>query len=200
MVLIFITACKSAWLCCHHSPGLPGRPSYNIAEEQLEFLVEHGFTTPQIADMLGVSIRTVTRRLSTFGLQHRRAFSVIPNPILDIAVVSILRQFPNCGYRMIQAHLQSLGLVVQRYRVREALARVDPIGTALRWSTTIPRRTYRVACPNALWHIDSNLTLSRWGLVIHGCIDGYSRLVTYLRCATNNRANTVLLNFLNAIC
>ena len=27
--------------------GVHGRPSYNIPEEQIRFLVEHGFTTPQ---------------------------------------------------------------------------------------------------------------------------------------------------------
>ena len=28
-------------------------------------------------------------------------------------------------------------------------------------------------------------------MVIHGCIDGYSRLITYLHCAANNKADTV---------
>ena len=135
------------------SIGLPGRPSYDIPEEQLQFFVEHGFTTPQISGLLGVSVRTVTRYLTAFGLQHRRSYSHISDQSLDVAIVSIQRQFPNCGYRMMQAHLRSLGLVVQRDRVCEALARVDPVGTALRWSTTIPRRRFRVASPNSLWHI-----------------------------------------------
>ena len=39
----------------------------------------------------------------------------------------------------------------------------------------------------------------RWRLVIHGCIDGYSRLITYLRCSTNNRAETVLNCFVEAV-
>lgn len=29
-------------------------------------------------------------------------------------------------------------------------------------------------------------------MVIHGGIDGFSRLIVYLQCSTNNRANTVL--------
>ena len=69
----------------------------------------------------------------------------------------------------------------------------------MRWSSVIPRRTYQVTCPNALWHIDSNLSLVRWGFVVHGGIDGFSRLVTFLRCATNNRANTVLCSFLSGV-
>lgn len=33
----------------------------------------------------------------------------------------------------------------------------------------------------------------------HGGIDGYSRLITYLHCSTNNRASTVLTLFLDAV-
>ena len=38
-----------------------------------------------------------------------------------------------------------------------------------------------------------NLTYSylRWKIVIHGCIDGYSRLIIYLHCSNNNLAITV---------
>lgn len=39
----------------------------------------------------------------------------------------------------------------------------------------------------------------RWGFVTHGAIDGYSRLVVYLRCSGNNRASTVYDLFLSAV-
>ena len=35
--------------------------------------------------------------------------------------------------------------------------------------------------------------------MIHGCIDGYSRLVVYLHCSGNNRAETVLSFFQEAV-
>ena len=35
-------------------------------------------------------------------------------------------------------------------------------------------------------------TLCRWKMIIHGCIDGYSRFVIYLYCTNNNLASTVL--------
>lgn len=35
--------------------------------------------------------------------------------------------------------------------------------------------------------------------MIHGGVDGYSRLVVYCRCSSNNRANTVLQCFLDAV-
>lgn len=42
------------------------------------------------------------------------------------------------------------------------------------------------------------LGLIRWGIVIHGFIDGYSRLITGLRASNNNRGETVLDVFLAA--
>lgn len=46
-----------------------GRSPFDIKEGQLAFLVENGFKVPQISQLLGVSIRTVERRLSAFGIK-----------------------------------------------------------------------------------------------------------------------------------
>ena len=46
---------------------------------------------------------------------------------------------------------------------------------------------------------DGHHKLVRWKLVTHGGIDGYSRLIVYLKCSTNNRASTVYELFLAAI-
>lgn len=40
--------------------------------------------------------------------------------------------------------------------------------------------------------------LIRWRIVIHGFIDGYSRMITGLRASNNNSADTVLHLFLDA--
>ena len=50
-----------------------------------------------------------------------------------------------------------------------------------------------------LRHIDGNHKLIRWRFVIHGGIDGYSRLIVYLQCSTNNTAQTVLELFQAAV-
>ena len=39
----------------------------------------------------------------------------------------------------------------------------------------------------------------RWRFVIHGAIDGLSRMVVYLACSTNNEASTVLRLFKSAV-
>ncbi len=61
------------------------------------------------------------------------------------------------------------------------------------------RRVYDVPGPNALWHLDGHHKLIHWGFVTHGCIDGYSRLIVFLRCSLNNRSETVGELFYSAI-
>ena len=56
-----------------------------------------------------------------------------------------------------------------------------------------------MASPSALWQLDGYHKLIRWRLVIHGGIDGYSRLITYLKVAPNNLSSTVLNAFLQAV-
>ena len=49
--------------------GKRGRPSFEIGEEQLSYLLEQGFNVRDIGSILGVlSVRTVERRMSSFGL------------------------------------------------------------------------------------------------------------------------------------
>ena len=47
-------------------------------------------------------------------------------------------------------------------------------------------------------HTEEPAGLIRWGIIIHGFIDGYSCLITGLRASNNNLASTVLDLFLNA--
>ena len=47
--------------------------------------------------------------------------------------------------------------------------------------------------------MDGNHKLIRWKFVIHGAVDGYSRLIPFLKCSNNNRASTVLESFTAAV-
>ena len=42
------------------------------------------------------------------------------------------------------------------------------------------------------YFVDGNHKLTRWRMVIHGAIDGFSCLIVYLKCSNNNKASTVL--------
>ena len=39
----------------------------------------------------------------------------------------------------------------------------------------------------------------RWRIIIHGGVDGYSRIPVYLQCSNNNRADTVVRLFKEAV-
>ena len=83
--------------------------------------------------------------------------------------------------------------------MRNSLRRIDPSGVERRVRRVLHRRTYYVEAPNALWHLDGYHKLIRWRFVIHGGIDGFSRLITFLRVSGNNRAETVFSAFCGAI-
>ena len=54
--------------------------------------------------------------------------------------------------------LGARGLIIQQSRIRAAMRRTNPEGTLLRalGIHVIQRRSYQVAGPLALWHVDSN--------------------------------------------
>jgi len=49
-----------------------------------------------------------------------------------------------------------------------------------------------------MFSTDSHHKLIRWQHVTHGGIDGYSRLIVYLECFSNNKSSTVDQTFLKA--
>lgn len=116
---------------------------------------------------------------------------------LDEAVLRLRLLYPRAGVSMLQGMLDRLGFKVPRDAISGALLRLDPTGRVFQ-RIRIERRTYSVPGPNALWHHDGQHGLIRWLIVIHGFIDGYSRLITRLRASNNNRATTVLDLFLRA--
>ena len=139
----------------------PGRPTLFVSEEQLTFLVESNFTVPQIASILGVSVRTIRRRMTDYGLSIRMQYALLSEQELDSIVSEIQNQFPMRGNRQMQDHLLSRGYRVQQVRIRESQRRVDPNGSAIRRLHILNRRKYSVPAPLSLYHIDGNHKLIR---------------------------------------
>ena len=185
---------------CPREQGNVGRPRFIITRQQISYLREFSFKWTEIADLLGVSISTLNRHRSSLGLGSDATprFTAIPDADLDALVKEIVRQLPFSGIRMVQGEIEGRGIHVQRERVRASLHRVDSLNIRARLQHVVARRQYRVPGPNSLWHIDGNHKLIRWKFVVHGGIDGFSRLCVYLACATNNRADTVKGRFLSA--
>lgn len=143
---------------------------------------------------LGVRIRTLQRRVE-YGISDN--YCEITDDELESAVRDILRLTPFSGESYVRGALRGRGINVQRWRVRDTLRNVDPINRCIRRRYAIQRRLYNVKKPNHLWHIDSNHKLINWRFILHGCIDGCSRAVIYLKCFTNNLASTAVQCFYN---
>ena len=185
--------------CSTRSTGHRGRPQYLISMEQLEFLRGLYFSWTKIANIVGVSTKTLERRRQALGIMNELGWSEISDDNLKQVMVEVQRLTPRIGQTRMQGALRSRGLRVQRHRVRYCLKDLDPVGTALRWRQVIQRRKYHVRFPNSLWHIDGNHKMINWRFVVHAAIDGYSRLILYLHCATNNSAETVQMQFEQAV-
>lgn len=175
-----------------------GRPEVSINEDQLQYLVEQGFRVKDISEMFRCCRRTVERKMKKHNISLRN-YTPLSDSELDTVVREITSLFPKCGEKTVSGRLKSCGIMVQRERVRESLWRVDPSGVRSRCRNVLHRRIYSVSSPNALWHMDGYHKLIRWRYVIHGAIDGFSRLIMYLKVAPNNRADTVLSAFTQAV-
>jgi len=175
---------------------MAGRPEKDVNEKQITDLRRLGMSWTRISRILGVSTKTVLRkRQSSSSIPN---FTVVSDNQLDDYIREVLERCANSGERMITGALIAKGVFVQRNRIRESIKRVNPNPVNLN-KRKIYRRKYSVPYPNALWHQDGNHKLIRWKLVIHGCIDGFSRLTVFLKCSPNNRAETVYGLFLEAI-
>ena len=141
--------------------GSSGRPVFNITPDQLHFFLAHGFTGPAIANMLGVSLRTVRRRINQYGLFKDVFRTDITDAELDDIVSHVMGQFPNIGYRRLEGELRSRNIMITRARCREVLRRLDPVGVVDRLRSLCYRRKYSVYGPLALWHVDGNHKLIR---------------------------------------
>ena len=141
--------------------NLVGRPRLDVPREQLEYLLSMGFSGPQISTAIGVSLSTIRRRMTEYGLSIGSLYSDVTDQELDQVVSETKVLFPNSGYRMMQGHLLNQGYRITQARIQDSLRRVDSDGIAIRWSTAIERRRYKVKAPLSLWHLDGNHKLIR---------------------------------------
>ncbi len=84
--------------------GSRGRPKFEITQQQLEYLLNLGFSCREVSDNLGVSLRTIRRRMTEDGLSVSSLYSNLSDDDLDVLVSQILHEYPNCGYRLMHGH------------------------------------------------------------------------------------------------
>lgn len=143
--------------------GLRGRPRFAVEREELAEMLQTNLPVHYIAKMMGVSTRTIFRKMNDFGLSISELYSSITDEELDNLVRAIKDDMPVAGYRMVRGRLLSLGMCVQWQRIAASMHRVDSIGILSRLASLgcVVRRTYSVQGPLSLVHIDTNHKLIR---------------------------------------
>ncbi|CAI5672224.1 uncharacterized protein LOC112846667 [Oreochromis niloticus] len=172
------------------------KEGFRFPKRNWKMFLKTSFT--EAASILSISRPTLYKLLQDYNISVSK-FNVISDHELEQIVSQIKTEHPHVGEVMLMGHLRSKNIVVQRWRVRESLRRVDSAGVLSRRRTAVARRVYSVPHPNFIWHIDGNHKLIRWKFVVHGAIDGYSRMLMFLQCSSNNRAETVKALFTAAV-
>lgn len=166
---------------------------------------EMGLTFPEIISVVSrkhrivLSERTAKRICAKLGLFRRKNKT-------DIAEVAIFIEetLESCGqlhgYRWMYWRAILAGFRVSQDDIRQLLSLQDHEGVYLRKRNRLRRRMYVNKGPNFVWHVDGNDKLKRFGIAIHGCIDGFSRHIIWLEAGyTNNDPRVVADNFLRAV-
>jgi hypothetical protein len=158
-------------------PGARGRPRKDINSEWLARMSVMR-DKPGISTLVGVSTRTIRRRMVEYGLssagsafaeRHLLADGTyetiynakpsrparLPDSEVDSIVASHLEIFPNFGRSMIIGSLHSSGQhSITRQQLRASYNRLQGGPSQTFSDRRIHRRKYEVAGPNSLWHHD----------------------------------------------
>ena len=111
--------------------GAPGRPKFDISEEILIHLKDHGFKVQLIAKMLNVIKKAVFRHSQEFSLSTNYNDRNMSNDDLDRKIQIAAREFPFYGIRRRRGYLIFKGTTVSWQRIRESMCQVSPDGILL---------------------------------------------------------------------
>lgn len=174
-------------------------------DEILKSYFAKGFSYQKILQMLAkyhdthISMRTLQQRLYNLGLK-RRNISYNREEVRQAIIDHCNGPGSSGGYRSVWHALSLKGLHVPRGVVAEIYREVDPDGTVERRAKRLQRRRYVNPGPNFAWHADGYDKLKPYGFPIHGCIDGFSRRLIWLKVSrTNNDPAVVAGFFLEAV-
>jgi hypothetical protein len=176
----------------------------NLDIELLQHMSDKGTEDQVIADFFKVSRRTIICCQKEAGIEKRN-WSPLSIKVLreassrSTALLYMRADYMQCikhvlhhssgeeGEVGVIAGLETLGYKVRREDVRSIL-RTFSQDTVL-GPDCIICRVYSVPWINSLWHIDGHHKLNPWGIIMHGSIDGYSRMAVFMVASNNNQDN-----------
>ena len=133
-----------------------------------------------------ISRSTLLNKLKEYGLQ-RRGNTIDRDHVRRCILEELDGSNQLLGYRAMWKRLQSKhDLQIPRAVVQTILREVDPEGSRLRRANRLRRRSYLNPGPNYCWHADGYDKLKPYGFPIHGCIDGFSRKIMWLKIVSSN--------------
>lgn len=160
-----------------------------------------GYTYKEILGCLlglhdvSLSMRQLNRDLKRMNLL-RRTNKVPRELITELIYQELLGGSCNIGYRSMQSKLLFIHhTYASRETVRKIMKLIDPEGVSARSRNKLKRRMYLNKGPNYTWHIDGYDKLKPYGFCIHGCIDGFSRKLLWLKVGSSNNNPAVILNY-----
>lgn len=168
-----------------------------------------GYTNKEILSFLkqvhnvDISNRTLNRILKSLML--RRKMGKLPlTRVIAALQVELKQSGQHSGYRAMKSRMRMLyGINESSESIRQLLKCIDPEGVEARTKRRFCRRKYISKGPNYTWHLDGYDKLKPYGFCIHGCIDGYSRKILWLRVSSTNNdpgvISTYYLDFVESI-
>ncbi|KAK0539611.1 hypothetical protein OC842_000883 [Tilletia horrida] len=174
--------------------GKRGALTLMVNEDQLRDLTQLRLSDAEIGERLNCSRSTLKRRRAELGITKRQPSDLTHEQLCNASpkVREARRKGSGKqGERMLAGSMRADKVDVSRARLRLAIQDTDPFRHIVALRQPIQRREYKVPFVNSLWHLDGYHKLIRWRIVIHGAIDGKSRVVTFLKASSNNLASTV---------
>lgn len=145
-------------------------------------------------DNIKISLSHLKRILGRYGLWRRKNYTSLDD-VFDFINSELQCSGQMHGYRWMHRKCVLNGLNVTKETVRVVLRELDPVGTEMRKRRRLRRRDYISKGPNYCWHMDGYDKLKPYGIAIHGCIDGFSRKIIWLRAYTTNNDPFVIAGY-----
>ena len=149
-----------------------------IKKEIISYYFKKGYKYTTIVSFLRlhhnieISIRTLKRRLQTYGLQ-RKICNITEDSLKQIISREIEGSAPAKGYRALWSSLKvPYRINIKRDVAMKLLRELDPNGSENRKAHYLRRRQYVSVGPNFCWHADGYDKLKPYDLPIHDRVDG----------------------------
>ena len=149
-----------------------------------------------------ICLRTLKKRFKCLGLSRKYSYTNENVRKVESTVLSEIQgSSSDMGYRSVWHHLRcNRGVFTSRNFVMRMIKNMDPEGVSRGRRHRLKCRSYRSDGPNDCWHLDGYDKLKPFGFPIHGCIDGFSRKILWLKLVpSNNDPSLIGELYLNCI-